>query len=417
LSESLSVKIRKPRALSRQTLFQKILDRAIWANHNFRTFVISDFVVQFGYHFYAIALPWLVLEMTGSVEAMGIAIALSGIPRLAFMMVGGLLSDRHSPRIVILLANAIRAIILALFTWSLVAGRLDLFLLYSLSFATGVADGLTIPARGAIVPTLVDQEQLGAANLINNLQGIVWGLIGPILASVVISWLNYVSWPTWTVIQGHPGVSAAFAIDFIAILVSSLCLWRVKSNWQMVLPFREKASLIRMAQEAVSTFSTASVLSIVAVTFGSVRDLINIIWQEANLRMAFLMVYGINLISSTPLYVGMPMLAASRFPQGAQTLGFIASAISIGGLLGTVLAGLLPQPSGRQIRKYFVAVLSGTCLGLVIMVSAWSIPVAMIAVLLLASSISYVNIVGTTQIQRLTPPELMGRMMGLLNLK
>lgn len=416
MSEVLSVNPGKSKDLSRPALFRKVIDRAIWDNNNFRTFVISEFIVLLGNHFYALALPWLAMEMTGSAQAMGVAIALSGIPRMALTMLGGLLSDRHSPRIVIMIANIIRAIILAIFTWSILAGWLDLIVLYGLSFATGLSDALSIPAHAAIMPTLVESELLGAANLVGYLQNIAWGLVGPILAGLIISGLNQVSWLALLINRGHPGVTVAFAIDLIAIMVSSFCLCKVKSSWQKRQASQEKTTS-SLIQAAVFTFSTASVLSIIAAAFGSIRELINMIWHEANLRMAFLMVYGINLLSSTPLYIGMPMLAASRFPQGVQGLGFLASAISTGGLLGTILAGLLPQPSGQQIPKSFLLVLGGLFLGVAIMLFAWSITVAIVAVLLMAASISYVNIIGTTQIQRQTPPELMGRMMGLLNLK
>lgn len=70
---------------------------ALWSNGNFRLFLTSECAGLFGNHFYQIALPIMVKEYTGSTGAMSIAIMLAGISRMAFMVVGGMLSDRFSP--------------------------------------------------------------------------------------------------------------------------------------------------------------------------------------------------------------------------------------------------------------------------------------------------------------------------------
>lgn len=135
------------------------------------------------------------------------------------------------------------------------------------------------------------------------------------------------------------------------------------------------------------------------------------------MRLSFLMVYGINVLSAAPLYIGMPILAVSRFSQGPQALGFLTSALGLGALVGTLLAGLLPQPGQRQTGKVFLLTVLGLGSGIALMFSASSLTVAAAAVLILSVLINYVNVIGVTQIQRDAPPDLLGRMMGLLNTK
>ena len=72
--------------------------RDVLGNRNFRLLWIGEGVSVLGDHFYMIALPWLVLQLTGDSLAMGTVLALSAIPRALLMLVGGALTDRFSPR-------------------------------------------------------------------------------------------------------------------------------------------------------------------------------------------------------------------------------------------------------------------------------------------------------------------------------
>ncbi len=63
----------------------------------FRRYWIGVAISVFGDHLTFIALPWLVLKLTGDPLAMGSVIAIAAIPRALFMLFGGALSDRFSP--------------------------------------------------------------------------------------------------------------------------------------------------------------------------------------------------------------------------------------------------------------------------------------------------------------------------------
>ncbi len=69
---------------------------------NFRLLWIGEGISLLGDQFYMIALPWLVLQLTGSALALGTVMALAGIPRALFVLVGGAFVDRFSPRSVMI---------------------------------------------------------------------------------------------------------------------------------------------------------------------------------------------------------------------------------------------------------------------------------------------------------------------------
>src|SRR5215213_3699159 len=81
---------------------------------NFRLLWIGEGISLLGDQFYMIALPWLVLQLTGSALALGTVMALASIPRALFMLIGGALVDRFSPRNVMFLSNLVRMILVAL---------------------------------------------------------------------------------------------------------------------------------------------------------------------------------------------------------------------------------------------------------------------------------------------------------------
>ena len=67
-----------------------------------------------GDQFALIATPWLVLQLTGDPLALGIVLALEGVPRALFMLFGGAITDRYSPRIILLASDIVRFVLATL---------------------------------------------------------------------------------------------------------------------------------------------------------------------------------------------------------------------------------------------------------------------------------------------------------------
>lgn len=97
---------------------------------NFRLLWIGEGISLLGDQFYMIALPWLVLKMTGDALAVGGVLAVAAIPRALFMLIGGAFTDRFSPRTVMLGSNLLRMIIVTLLTVLVIAGSTNLWMLY-----------------------------------------------------------------------------------------------------------------------------------------------------------------------------------------------------------------------------------------------------------------------------------------------
>src|ERR1700757_3348207 len=87
--------------------------KSVFANAHFRNLWIGGGISGLGDQFYLIALPWLVLQLTGSNLAVGTVLMCAAIPRAVLMLAGGALSDRIAPRRVMLTTASTRTIFVA----------------------------------------------------------------------------------------------------------------------------------------------------------------------------------------------------------------------------------------------------------------------------------------------------------------
>lgn len=359
-------------------------------NRNFRLLWVGEAISLLGDQFYLIALPWLVLQLTGDALAMGAVLALAGVPRALFMLVGGALTDRFSPRAVMLASNLLRMVLVALLSVLVIGGLIQLWMLYLLALAFGIIDAFFFPAQSAIVPRLVGKEQLQAANAV--IQGTMQVSLfaGPVLAGTLIVLLGNGQGG-----QDLDGIGLAFAIDALTFLASAVTLWMVRDGGPAGVP--EDAG------------EDESLLPAIAAGLRAV-------WNDAALRAFFLLIAVSNFLVNGPIIVGIPVLADTRFAEGAAAFGIIMSAYGGGSLMGTLLAGLLPRPPGRVMGVILGAIWSGLGLGVLALGLISTTPMAAVTAFAMGVANGYVVILFVTWLQRRTSEDMLGRMMSLLML-
>ena len=84
---------------------------SLFKKRNFSLFWLGETISVIGDQISLIAFPWLILQMTNSAALTGLVFAVQGIPRAALMLAGGALVDRTSPRLVMLVSNGLRMIL------------------------------------------------------------------------------------------------------------------------------------------------------------------------------------------------------------------------------------------------------------------------------------------------------------------
>ncbi|MGH7681274.1 MAG: MFS transporter, partial [Candidatus Eiseniibacteriota bacterium] len=146
----------------------------------------AQFLSQFGDSLFQIAFVWLVLDLTGSKAATGVAATVSYLPALLFGVVAGLLVDRWDRRWVMAGADLGRALLMGLAGFLLWKAALNPQALTVIAFAMATSAVLFNPARDSILPEIVPRERLTQANAWVQSSQQAALLFGPLAAGVLI---------------------------------------------------------------------------------------------------------------------------------------------------------------------------------------------------------------------------------------
>ena len=303
-----------------------------------RPFRISDFRLLFtgesvsviGDNFHFVALAWLTLQLTGSGLALGSVLMVAAIPRVIFMLLGGALSDRFSPRSLMLYSNAFRGVVVGILAALVLTGNAALWQLYIMAGIFGVVDALFYPALQAIVPMLVDERTLAPANALMQGSQQFATLIGPALAGFLVAW-----------VQTGP----AFVFDAASFAVATVALLFVAGG-------RRAA----MAPEAAGD-SRPSLLATIGAG-------LHYAWSDPPVRSLILLTAAFNFAFSGPLLVGLPFMSDHGLGGGSATFGILLSAFGAGALAGAVGAGSISRPPRLGTIVLLIAIGLGVGLGL-----------------------------------------------------
>ncbi|MGH2391973.1 MAG: MFS transporter [Candidatus Limnocylindria bacterium] len=346
------------------------------ADRDFRLLFSGETISLLGDQFHFVALAWLVLQMTGSGLAVGTVLMVAGIPRAIFILVGGAFADRASPRTVMLASNGLRAAFVGVLAFLVLSGGAELWQLYVLAAIFGIVDAFFWPALNTIVPMLVAEERLPAANALMQGSTQLTGLIGPALAGLLIAAV---------------GTGLAFGIDAASFGVAALALVLIRGG----------------RRPAAAEASRPNVL-------GTIGSGVAYAWRDPAVRSLILLSAALNFAINGPISVGLAWLADNRFDGGAASFGIMLSAFGAGALVGAVVAG-----SMGRIRELGWVTLGGSVVmgvGLGLIGFAPSVVVIMGLNVAIGLAVGFLNVRIVAWLQARTPEAMIGRVMSLVML-
>ena len=340
-------------------------------NPNYRLWLIGGTISLLGDQFYLVALPWLVLQQTGSAVVMGAIMMAGAIPRALLMLMGGAVSDRMSARKIMMATATARTIcvtVIGVLVWLRVLRTWEL---YALAVAFGVADAFAAPAQTAYMPSLLKREQLVAASSVSQSTAQMTTIVGPVPAGFVIKTL---------------GVAWAFFVDAISFLFIIGALWK--------LPDPPKPQTARKAM------------------LRSIMEGIAYVGKDVPLRSLMLLVTILNFCIAGPVSIGLAYLTKTRFGSPAM-YGIVISAVAAGSLLGALLAGVW-KIRHRGVMILLVSLALGVCLGSIgLLGKVWSIAGVL---LLMGAAAGMVNIHISAWIMQRIDVAVRGRVASVLML-
>ncbi len=365
----------------------------LFKNRNFRLLWSGELVSLLGDQFTLTALPWLVFQLTGDSVAMGTVLALAGVPRALFMLLGGAITDRLSPRTSLIMSNLSRSVFVGSLAVFLLTGQIQMWMVYIFALLFGLADAFYYPAIGAIVPMVVPLKSLETGNMLIQGTARLSVFLGPVLAGGLIALFSNSGATSIADAPGMTGIGLSFGIDALTFIVSVTTLWMMN---------------MKLAEgDQKQTGERVSVLA-------SIWNGLTYVWKDKPMRNFFIMIAGMHLFATGPVFVGVPVLAATRYSGGAASLGMVMSAFGGGNLLGIVLAGMLPNPRRTGAAIFVAITIAAATLGL--MGFAPSQTTAALIALVMGAAEGYILILFTTFLQTRTERSMLGRTISLLNL-
>jgi MFS family permease len=340
-------------------------------NRDFRYLWVGNTISGCGDQFFLVALPWLILQLTGSGAVLGGIMMVEAIPRAALMLIGGAVTDRVSPRKIMILTAAVRTLLvatLAAFIWK---HHVEVWQIYVLSFFFGVADAFAAPAAQTLLPSLVAPEQLPAANALSQGTQQLAMLAMPAPAGIIIAAF---------------GVASAFSIDAISFLFIIAALLRLRDPPQ-VATAKSHSNIVR-----------------------SILEGLRYVKNDVALRTLLLVASVLNFCIAGPLSVGLAFLAKREF--GSPTaFGLLMSSVAAGSLVGLLLA------AARQQRKrgwllLVVSVVVGICTASIGLLSQlwFLLPVLFV----MSASAGFLNVHLFAWFQQRVDRAMLGRVMSVL---
>ena len=154
---------------------------------NFRIFAIGHFVAVIAVWMQRIAQDWMVLELSGSVTAVGITVALQFMPSLFLGPWAGMMADRFAKRKILILCQCLAGILAAVLAALALSGAVEVWHVYIIALVLGLVTVLDQPARQVFVNELVGPKYLRNAISVNSTTFQLGGLIGPALAGLLLT--------------------------------------------------------------------------------------------------------------------------------------------------------------------------------------------------------------------------------------
>ena len=335
----------------------------------FRVLWAGRAVSYLGDQFYLVALPWLVLSLTNSGVALGSIMMTGAIPTAMFMLAGGALSDRFSARKILITTTSARMLCVAVLGALVVLHLLALWQIYVLAFIFGVADAFATPASQTLLPSIVQSDQLPAANSITQSTQQLTSIVGPAPAGLVVKTL---------------GSAWAFFIDAFSFLFVIAALWR--------LPDPPRSSTPKTG------------------VLNAIGEGLHYINSDVAMRSLLLVAAALNVCLAGPITIGLAWIAKHQFGSPVAFSIFTAS-VAAGALIGAIAAGFSKsRHRGLLMLTIAVAIALGTAL-LGVVTALWSVCAVLFA---MAAASGFLNVHIVAWFQQRVDRSMLGRVMSVI---
>ena len=318
-----------------------------------------------------VAQGWLIYRLSHSAFLLALDQFLGGIPIFLFSLIGGVVADRTERRKILLVSQYVQMASAGALTVLVATGWVHVWHILCLSFVSGLAQAFGGPAYQALIPTLVDREDMPNAIALNSIQFNMAVTIGPALAGQALAKL------------GEKWCFGLNAVSFLAPIIS----------------------LSMIAARYLPATTTESM-------FGSLKQGIKFVRKQGSMEALTLLAFCMTALSM-PMRTYIPVFVKDIFGRGPETYGNLLSLMGVGSICGSLaVAGI-----GNMRKKGRFALTMLICLGAAIsgFSLSKSLPLSYAMLLLVGASMMAVFATVTSLVQLITTNEMRGRVMSVYN--
>lgn len=346
-------------------------------NKDFTLVVIGQIISLFGNAIIRLALPLYLLDLTGSATLYGTALACSMIPIILLSPIGGIIADRINKRNIMVGLDFGTAFLLVLFTITVRVLNPVVIIIITMMILFGI-QALYQPAVQGSMPLLSSPQNLLASNSIINQVSALSSLIGPIIGGVI---------------YGMAGIEPVIIMGIICFVFSAIMEIFIR------IPYTKQQVQGGLVQIAISDF----------------KEGMQFVLKERTviIKVAFICA-GINLILSSMMMVGLPVIIKMKLGLSNQLYGYAEAAIGAGSLLGGICVGLLRKKLKIQKSDKLLLGTSLTMVPVGIALVLEMSPLVVYSIIVAASTICMIcstifSIQALTYVQEETPINLIGK--------
>src|SRR5438105_67391 len=284
---------------------------AAFRSRDFRLLWSGQTVSLIGDGAFLIALGWRTTALTGKASSLALVLMVQGIALLATLLIGGVLADRYSRRLLMIGSDLTRCAIIGVVAGVDASGHLSFGILLGGAALFGLADGFFYPAFGGIVPLVVESHQLASANTLIGVSRQGSFVVGPALAGAI---------------YGTAGAPAVFGFDAGTFLISAALL----------LLARPRAFVRELSAGPLSELAAG------------IRYVAGVPWLWIGIATTTFVL----MVAMAPYQALLPKFVQVEFHRGVSSYGLLFAVQSLGMAAGTLVFGQL-NPRRRRVVQIF----------------------------------------------------------------
>ena len=337
---------------------------------DFRLVWIGACTSSIGTWMQIVAQGWLIYRLSHSPFLLGLDQFLGGIPIFLFSLVGGVAADRIERRKILLGSQYVQLASAATLTILVVTGLVHIWQILCLSFVSGFAQAFGGPAYQALIPNLVEREDMANAIALNSIQFNLAVTIGPALAGQVLA---------------RYGEAWCFGLNAVSFIAPIIALSIITTRF---LPQKTTDSVVRSLKEGIKFVRRQESM-------------------ESLILLAFLMTaLSMPLRSQLPVFVGL-------FHRGPEAFGYWLTLLGIGSICGSLAIAALAHTEHKG--RLALLMLLGLGVGIFGFSASKLLPVNLAFLVLVGFSMMGVFATVNSLVQLNVTEGMRGRVMSVYN--